>query len=189
MAALLSDPTQQEDPRTFPKDAIAAGKSGLYSWWADVEAEKLFLRARVLRAGGGSVRQCIYVGQTGATRWPSGATSRGTLEKRIRKNHIGGNLRSSTFRYTISAILRERLNLRLAGSGKLMEEDNQRVSRWIKDHLRVAIVPWEDRDSLGGVEQAVLKKLDPPLNLNGLPATAYRQRLSELRGAIAGEWV
>ena len=35
-----------------------------------------------------------------------------------------------------------------------MPEDNRRVSRWIENHLRVAIVPWEDRDSLERVEQA-----------------------------------
>ena len=39
VAALLSDRTRSEDPRTFPEDPITAEKAGLYSWWADEEAE------------------------------------------------------------------------------------------------------------------------------------------------------
>ena len=65
-----------------------------------------------------------------------------------------------------------------------MPEDNRRVSEWIEDHLRVAIVPSEDRDTLEAVEQAVLDTLDPPFNLDGRPSTDLRWRLTELRRAI-----
>ena len=180
IAALLSDPARSEHPRAFPADSVTAGKAGLYSWWADAEAQKLFLRA-----AGVPVGQFLYVGQAGATRWPSGRKSTATLKSRIRGNHIRGNLSSSTFRRTISALLREPLNLRLTEPGKLMPEDNRRVSGWIENHLRVAIVPSEDRDSLECVEQAVLDTLDPPLNLDGRPPTDLRRRLAELRGTIA----
>ena len=121
--------------------------------------------------------QFLYVGQAGATRWPSGSNSTATLKSRIRSNHIRGNLSSSTFRRTISALLRQPLNLRLAEPGKLVPEDNRRVSRWIEDHLRIAIVPSEDRDSLESVEQAVLDTLDPPFNLDGRPPTDLRRSL------------
>ena len=180
IAALLSDPARSEHPRAFPADSVTAGKAGLYSWWADAEAQKLFLRA-----AGVPVGKFLYVGQAGATRWPSGRKSTATLKIRIRGNHIRGNLSSSTFRRTISALLREPLNLRLTEPGKLMPEDNRRVSGWIENHLRVAIVPSEDRDSLECVEQAVLDTLDPPLNLDGRPPTDLRRRLAELRGTIA----
>lgn len=179
IAVLLSDPTSSEDPRRFQGDSIAAGKAGLYSWWADAVAEELFLRM-----GGVPLGQFVYVGQAGATLWPSGKKSTATLKSRIRRNHIRGNASSSTFRHTISAILREPLNLRLAGPGKLIHEDNRRLSRWIEDHLRVTIVPWEDRDSLKRVEQAVLDALDPPFNLDGRPASVLRRRLTDLRRAI-----
>ena len=43
--ALLSEPARLEHPRVFPADPVAAGKAGLYSWWADAEAQELFLRA------------------------------------------------------------------------------------------------------------------------------------------------
>ena len=45
IAALLSEPARSEHPRVFPADPVAAGNAGLYSWWADAEAQELFLRA------------------------------------------------------------------------------------------------------------------------------------------------
>ena len=53
-----------------------------------------------------------------------------------------------------------------------------------QDHLRVAIVPFDDRDSLKDFEKVVLETLDPPLNIDGRPATTVRSRLTKLRGAI-----
>ena len=102
IAALLSDPARSEHPRAFPADSIAAANAGLYSWWADAEARELFLRAGRIPVG-----QFLYVGQAGATRWPSGRKSTATLKSRIRSNHFRGNLSSSTFRRTISALLRQ----------------------------------------------------------------------------------
>ena len=180
IAALLSDPGRSEHPREFPADSIAAGKPGLYSWWADAEARELFLHA----TGGISVGRLLYVGQAGATHWPSGRKSNATLKSRIRTNHIRGNLSSSTFRHTISSLLRKPLNLRLAEPGKLMPEENRRVSRWIEDHMRVAVVAVVDRDDLGRIERAVLDTLDPPFNLNGRPPTDLRRRLADLRREI-----
>lgn len=181
IVALLSDPDRPERPQEFPADSVAASKPGLYSWWADAEAQDLFLRT----AGGIAAGPLLYAGQAGATLWPSGKKSTATLKSRIRSNHIRGNLSSSTFRHTISALLCEPLKLRLAEPSKLMPADNRRVSRWIADHLRVAIVALEDRDSLGCIERAVLDTLDPPFNLNGRPPTDLRRRLAELRRAIA----
>ena len=181
IAAQLSDPDRPERPRAFPADSVAASKPGLYSWWADAEAQDLFLRT----TGGVAVGPLLYAGQAGATLWPSGKKSTATLKSRIRSNHIRGNLSSSTFRHTISALLCEPLKLRLAEPCKLMPADNRRVSRWIADHLRVAIVALEDRDSLGCIQRAVLDTLDPPFNLNGRPPTDLRRRLAELRRAIA----
>ena len=138
-----------------------------------------------LRAGGIPVGPLLYVGQAGATKWPSGRKSTATLNSRIRTNHIRGNQSSSTFRRTISALLREPLKLRLAEPGQIMPEDNRRVSRWIEDHLRLTIVPFDDRDVLECLEQAVLDTLDPPFNLDGRPPTDLRRHLTDLRRALA----
>ena len=123
----------------------------------------------------------IYIGQAGATQWPSGKRPKSTLNSRIRTNHIHGNASASTFRLTISAILREPLNLRLAKPRQLLRADNGRVTAWIEEHLRVTIAPYDDRDSLARVEEAVLARIDPPLNLEGMPYTPLRDRLGELR--------
>ena len=72
----------------------------------------------------------------------------------------------------------------MAEAGMLDYDSNRKVSAWIMDHLRVAIAPYDDRDSLKHVEEAVLGKLDPPLNLQGMAFTPHRQRLRELRRRI-----
>ena len=68
--------------------------------------------------------------------------------------------------------------------GRLVPEDRRIVSVWIKDHLRVAILPYDDRDLLEHVEGRVLDILDPPLNLKGRPVTSPRNRLRDLRRQI-----
>ena len=55
IAALLSDPARSEHPRAFPANSIAAGKAGLYSWWADAEARELFLRTGGFQSGNSSM--------------------------------------------------------------------------------------------------------------------------------------
>jgi len=52
-------------------------------------------------------------------------------------------------------------------------------------HLDVAVHPFSNRDALLDLEQHVLKELDPPLNLDGRPATAIRLRLTDLRRRLA----
>ena len=44
--------------------------------------------------------------------------------------------------------------------------------------------PYEDADTLGRLESDVLRLLDPPLNLQGMPATPVRRRLTELRRRV-----
>ncbi|MDK1292860.1 MAG: hypothetical protein QGM46_11075 [Actinomycetota bacterium] len=48
----------------------------------------------------------------------------------------------------------------------------------------MAIVAYDDRDSLEEIEKAVLALLDPALNLDGRPKTASRTLLSNLRKRI-----
>jgi len=175
----LSDYTRSEDPGKFPGDFHYAEKAGLYSWWADEEAGELF--SRQLEAPVEEL-QLIYVGQAGAGK------SNATLKSRILKQHIGGSPRDSTFRHTISAILFGSLKSSLLpekpGKLKLLPEHNQWVSEWIKKHLRVAIVPWEDRDSLKCIEKEVLKEIHPPFNLKGTPRTDIQKRIKDLRARI-----
>jgi hypothetical protein len=133
---------------------------------------------------GTGIDPLIYAGQAGATRQPSGTRSKATLRSRIKQNHINGNAYSSTFRLTLSAVLLDPLRLLVMKPSRLTPESRAQVSGWIKRHLRVAVVPYDDRDTLAEVEDAVLDALDPPLNLDGRTPTPGRLRLRALRGRI-----
>jgi len=167
------------EPARFPADPAEAKRPGMYSWWGDDEA-----CAVLGEAIGVKLPHLLYVGQAGATRWPSGAKSAATLASRIGTQHIRGNARSSTFRLTISSLLIEPLSLTTAGGGKLDPASNERTSAWIADHLRIAIAPFDDRDTLGRLEKEVVGQLDPPLNLEHCPPSQARTRITQRRGAI-----
>src|SRR4051794_1439974 len=98
---VLADPLRAEAPNGFPRDPGAAAAPGLYAWWADDTA--LAMLSAVL---GASLVPLIYAGQAGAASGRSQMESRATLGSRIRGNHIGGNIRASTFRHTLAALER-----------------------------------------------------------------------------------
>jgi hypothetical protein len=154
-------------------------EAGLYSWWANPEG--LLQLAAPFEV---PLPPLIYAGQAGAASTRAGTASTATLRSRIGGHHLSGNIRSSTFRRTLAAVLREPLGLRLADRGRLDAQSNRLLSAWIRDHLSVAWVPWPERGSLAALEHAVLGRLDPPLNLMGMPPTAVRRRLRELRHAL-----
>lgn len=151
----------------------------MYVWWGDAEA------CAVLGAEMGlALGPLLYVGQAGATKWPSGRRSNATLARRIVRQHIRGNARSSTFRRTISALLLDRLSLIVAAGGRLDRPSNARVSAWIAEHLTVGIAPFDDRDSLGRIERLVLDEIDPPLNLGQCVPSEARSRLTQVRSRL-----
>jgi hypothetical protein len=85
--------------------------------------------------GAGCLVPLIYAGQAGATSRRTKTESRATLRSRIGGNHLRGNIRSSNFRKTISALLLQPLGLQLAGLNKLDPASNRIVSEWIRRHL------------------------------------------------------
>ena len=66
------------------------------------------------------------------------------------------------------------------GRGKLEGQ----LTSWMREHLEVAVYPFANRDVLKSLEDAVIAVLDPPLNLDGMPPTPLRARLSELRSKL-----
>lgn len=173
IVAILRSSASALSPAAF----LAAGKAaadrpGLYSWWVDE------LGAADLTAGLGLPVESglVYAGLAGATRWPSGKRSQNTLWLRITTMHLGGNHEFSTFRRTLGAILAS-----VDGSTRV---DEERVTRWMNDHMRVVTTPYDDRDALGRIEKGVLEALDPPLNLQGMHPTPLRRRLRDLRAAV-----
>lgn len=178
--ATLTDPSGAQPPARFPTDLASANRAGMYAWWAGEHARVLLGQPLGIK-----LPALIYVGQTGATHWPSGKPSDATLVSRIQTQHIRGNARSSTFRLTISALLLEELGLsRATSGGRLDGRSNSQISAWISAHLRVSIAPCDHRDLLSDVEAHVVRTLDPPLNLAHCPPTIERAKLSELRALI-----
>lgn len=58
------------------------------------------------------------------------------------------------------------------------------LSAWMGQHLGLIAHPVADRHLLAGLEMAVLRSIDPPLNLQGMPPTAVRRTLSVLRSTL-----
>lgn len=146
---------------------------GLYSWWADDQG------AADLSAGLGHPVEpgMIYAGLAGARRWPSGKRSTNTLWARIAGMHLGKRHEFSTFRRTLGAVQAQRAGV--------PQVDETALTEWMMAHLRVLAVPYEDADSLGRLETEVLGLLDPPLNLQGMPSTPLRRRLTDLRRIVS----
>ena len=169
----LRDSTSALSPQAFADRGKAiVDRPGLYSWWVDQAG------AEDLSRGLGLLVECglIYAGLAGATRWPSGKRSNNTLWSRVMTMHLGGNHEFSTFRRTLGAILAE------ANGAKHIDENE--LTQWMYDHLRIVAIPYDDGDVLGRLERDVLDELDPPLNLQGMDPTPVRLRLKDLRRAI-----
>lgn len=172
----LSDPASALSAASFPSGHSELDQPGLYSWWADEDAQAIL--SAVFRE---ELPSLIYAGQAGASSSVAGIERASTLRSRIRSNHLGGNLRSSTFRRTLAAALLEPLNLALDGPRRLSTVSNEHLSTWIRDHLSLATAGCPDRTTLAALETAVSRRLDPPLNLMGMPPTPVRRQLKELR--------
>ena len=173
-AAVLREEANALPPAEFLARGPAGLKvPGLYSWWADEQA------ATDLSSGLGHTIQpgMIYAGLAGATRWPSGKPSSNTLWSRIAGMHLGKRHEFSTFRRTLGAVQAHRQNSETV--------DEQALTQWMMAHLRVLAAPYEDADTLGRLETEVLRLLDPPLNLQGMPSTPVRLRLTELRRVVS----
>jgi hypothetical protein len=160
-----------------PADFLTAGRPamdvpGLYSWWVDVGG------AHSLSAGLGHrvAPGLIYAGRAGGQR-ASGKLSSNTLWGRIGGMHLQSNRNFSTFRLTLTAAL-----LR---SGQPVA-DEAALTRWMHDHLRVAVLPLP-AEAVFSAEEHLLEQADPPLNLQGLAPTPLRRTLSQLRSAVASE--
>lgn len=170
VVAALRDIASAKTPANF----LASGSSGLqspglYSWWIDQEG------AADLRAGLDQpvTPGLIYAGLAGATRSRSGRKSTNTLWSRIRGMHLAGRHDFSTFRLSLGAIL--------ANARHEAEINEDRLTMWMHQHLRVVTIAVHDADALNELETEVLQRLDPPLNLNKVEKNLLRRRLSELR--------
>lgn len=175
---LLTDPTRRVRASSWP-GGLSIDGAGLYTWWTDAGG------AADLSAGLGEriYTGLIYAGQTGGTT-VGGVVRVATLRSRIGGNHIRGRIRGSTFRFTLGAALMMPLGLAADGPKRLTAASEATLSAWMREHLSVCTVMVQDRESVMGIEDLVLARLDPPLNLEGLPATPLRGQITRLRGEL-----
>ncbi len=166
----------------WPVDDAGLASAGLYAWYVDRDGAVQLSKELGLKVEEG----LLYMGQAGATLWPAGVRRRSTLRGRIGANHIHGRIGRSTFRLTLAAALRKVCSLERRGPNELTVESEERLSGWICRHLSFSIHPSEDRDGLLSLEQKVIAEADPPFNINGLPSTRLRERLSKLRDDLGG---
>jgi hypothetical protein len=165
---------------SWPGTLDGLDQPGLYSWWVDGAGADDLTRGLGMPVRAGR----IYAGLTGATKWPSGMAGAMTLRKRIGSSHLRGNIGGSTFRQTLAACLRDPLGLEVGRPGRLSKQSEHRLSSWMREHLEVAVHPFSDPDALAHLEDEVLAVLDPPLNLEGLPRSELRARVSALRSDL-----
>ena len=168
----------------WPAGAEGLDRPGLFAFWVDEAGAADLSRGLDLPLEAGR----IWIGQAGATRWPSGRANSDTLGERIARTHLMGRVRSSSIRLTLAGILFAQLDLVVQASALLQASAEQELSDWMSAHLAIAVHPHDDRDSLAGLEQGVVQRLDPPLNIEDhLPATSVREGVIALRRRISRE--
>ncbi|HIW30541.1 MAG TPA: hypothetical protein H9987_11115 [Candidatus Luteococcus avicola] len=172
--AHLSDPDQAMTVSEFLSLGRAAmSRPGMYSWWADERGAHDLADGLGLPLAPG----LVYVGQAGATR-SGGSESSNTLWGRVVTMHLGGKARFSTLRLSLGSTL--------AAASGTTKIDEDALTRWMGEHLHVAVLAMDDRNLIDDIETSVLKALDPPLNLRKCPTTPIRSRLTQLRRLSSG---
>ena len=147
---------------------------GFYGWWSRRDAIRDVPHVAHPLEGELSL---LYIGIS-----PAREGSRQTVRSRVIGNHLKGNVGSSTFRFTLAALLIDALPLRPLVRGTkvaLDAADNARLSRWQREHL---LLTWCSRERPWEIETGVIAQLGPPLNSAGNAGHAFYPRV---RGARA----
>lgn len=176
-ARILSDEASVRPAREFPWGDGRLGSAGLYSWWVDPEGAVQLSAGLGLPVAPG----LLYAGQAGATTTRSGTVRAATLVSRIGGNHLRGRISSSTWRRSLAAIITDQIALDFDMAPAQAERT---LTEWMGAHLGLIAHPVSDRQLLARLETGVLHRIDPPLNLQGMPPTPVRRTLSLLRSAV-----
>ncbi len=160
---VLLDPARAVSPAALlERGPEGLDVPGLYTWWIDEAGA-----ADVSRGMGYPVAPgLLYAGKAGGHRREA-APSSATLWGRIAGNHPRGNARSSTFRKSLAAVL--------GAAGVAHSEDE--LTAWMHAHLRVHPLPVPSAD-VARLEDDLVARARPPLNLAGLPKDDARSALS-----------
>jgi hypothetical protein len=163
------------DAHRTPNDGGLPKTHGVYAWWMSPEA----IPGLQGPAHPAEQLELLYVGIA-----PKDAQSKATLRSRIRGQHLGGNIGSSTFRQSLAALLFEDQGWITRWSGsrtQLVPEHNRALSEWQREHLRLA---WVERARPWLIEGRVIALMQPPLNLAANTSHPLYGRLKALRAKL-----
>lgn len=149
---------------------------GLYAWWVRHGA-----MAQVPSAPHPDQAdyRLLYIGIS-----PTRSTSRQTIHSRVIGNHLTGNIGSSTFRFTLAALLVDELDLHpIARQTKLAlnADDNGRLSSWQRENLGLT---WCERGQPWEVEPHVIEIMKTPLNSATNARHPYYAHLTQARAEL-----
>jgi len=176
VTALTTVPLPVSRARDPEEEGGLPSLPGFYAWWAATLAlpdVPLSPHPQVGELG------LLYVGIA-----PGNASSSQTVRSRVIKNHLSGNLGSSTFRFTLAALLRETLQLhpeKRTTKLVLPSTENKQLSKWQEEHLQLT---WCAYDTPWLIEHEVIEEMEPPLNLAANSQHLFHARLSEARRAL-----
>lgn len=163
-----------------------AARPGLYAFHASVPTW------RQLGLGTPPDARPVYVGK-----------AENTLASRDIDGHFGSRARgaqsptgSSTLRRSLAALLavengyvalpRNITNPGYFANYDLCDADDRNLSAWMRRRLRLAVWPHDAVLELDGIETAVLRQLEPPLNIDKV-TTPWRGQLKAARAHMAAE--
>ncbi|MER8010335.1 GIY-YIG nuclease family protein [Streptomyces sp. NPDC094149] len=138
--------------------------AGLYAWWAPPEVLALF-SGPPNRAD--PSQRLLYVGKA----------------KRLRTRIVGNHLKDSgrsTLRRTLAGLLMSAEGYRTTWTDRvvLTPEAEQRLTDWMHRHLSLT---WSESPEPAPMEKALLSRLRPPLNVNGIDQGTNREHAKRAR--------
>jgi hypothetical protein len=121
--------------------------------------------------------ELLYVGIA-----PTAPGSSARLRSRLCRQHIGGNVASSTFRFGLASLLWELQEWTPwqspSGKYRLLGKDNQALSAWQRHHLRVR---WAVVDDPWRFEADVIRAMKPPMNRQHNERHPFYERMGKAR--------
>ncbi len=176
--ALYAAPVSPLDAKRNPRDGGLPDSPGFYAWWhvpGSLPAVPSHPHPDGIKL------DLLYVGIA-----PNSATSKQTIRSRVVGNHLGGNTGSSTFRYSLAALLMDAEKFQPTRRGAkylLNNNDNRRLSEWQQAHLRLT---WCAHTEPWTVEAGVIATMTPPMNLAENAAHPFYATMSAARRRFRG---
>lgn len=119
-----------------------------------------------------------------------------TDDRRKKRNHFDhADSGGSSPRRSLGALLKEQLRLQALPRSdgnctnyRFNPESEAALTAWMRLNLSMSHVPLdEDKAAIKRIEEQLLVRFDPPLNLSGVPQSDTRRRLSRLCKACGEE--